>query len=304
MTYFLAALDRGGISKAAEELNVAPSAVSAAIDQVEAEFGVALVTRYRARGISPTAPGRTLAEKIRRLVDEYDALMLEGGNLRTALSGTLRIGYYAPVAPAFLPGILKPLVDENPGLGLSLSECDNETVQTGLLDGRFDVILFVPENVRAGIDREVLVEAPPYLLIPKGHGLTNRPVIALEDLAEEALVLLDLPFVGGYVRDLLTAAGIAPPIHATASTTEMVRSLVGAGLGCAILNMRPAIETSYGGDGLAMRPLAGKLRPLSLVMGTIAGGERRLVAAFRQACRDYFANNGDNHLVIFSPSMS
>ena len=32
--------------------------------------------------------------------------MVEGVDLKQALSGTLRIGYYAPIAPAFLPDVI------------------------------------------------------------------------------------------------------------------------------------------------------------------------------------------------------
>ena len=150
MTYFLAAVDHGSISRAAEELNVVPSAVSAAIDMMEAEFALQLVLRYRARGIEPTAAGRILATKIRHLLEEYNNLLIEGGDLATALTGTLRIGYYAPVAPGFMPQVTGPLMQDNPGLTIEFVECDNDTAQAGLLSGAFDAILFVAENVRPG----------------------------------------------------------------------------------------------------------------------------------------------------------
>ncbi|MEO1464562.1 MAG: LysR family transcriptional regulator, partial [Pseudomonadota bacterium] len=55
MAYFTTALRHGNIAKAAEELNIAASAVATAIDQVEATFGTTLVTRQRSKGIRPTA---------------------------------------------------------------------------------------------------------------------------------------------------------------------------------------------------------------------------------------------------------
>ena len=55
---FAAVVEHGSITAAAQALNTAPSAVAAAIDQVEAEFGAALLVRTRARGIAPTADGR------------------------------------------------------------------------------------------------------------------------------------------------------------------------------------------------------------------------------------------------------
>lgn len=94
MHYFLKAVERGGITAAAAELHVVPSAVSTAIDLIEEEFDLKLVLRYRSRGIQPTAAGRVLAAKVRHLLEEYDSLLKEGGDLASALTGPLRIGYY------------------------------------------------------------------------------------------------------------------------------------------------------------------------------------------------------------------
>ena len=288
MTYFLAAVDRGSISHAAEELNVVPSAVSAAIDMMEEEFALQLVLRYRAKGIAPTAAGRVLAGKIRHLLEEYDNLMIEGGDLGTALTGTLRIGYYAPVAPAFMPQVVAPLIQDNPGLTVEFEECDNDAAQAGLLSGAFDAILFVAENVRPGISHELLLEVPAYVLIGAQHPFAQRRSLCLDDLAGMPAVLLDLPVAREYYRAILEGAGFEPQIAASATSTEMVRSLVGAGVGYAMLNMRPMTDVSYAGDRLVALPLSPPVMPLRLVLGRVADNPRRLVRAFVEHCLRYF----------------
>jgi hypothetical protein len=54
-------------------------------------------------------------QKIRSLVDEYELLLQQGTELRTALSGHISVGYYAPVASAFVPLIFAPMLEANPG---------------------------------------------------------------------------------------------------------------------------------------------------------------------------------------------
>ncbi|MEM8645586.1 MAG: LysR family transcriptional regulator [Pseudomonadota bacterium] len=296
--YFLTAAERGSISQAAEALNVVPSAVASAIEQVEAEFELKLVQRYPAKGIRPTAAGKALMRKIRHLVEEYDTLMLEGAELRTALSGNLSIGYYAPVAPAFLPSIAGPLVREHPGVSVSFSEVDNERAQTGLLNGDYDLILFVAENVRAGISYETLIEAPPYALLPQDHPLASRAWVEMPDLQGEALVLLDLPVTNEYYRGLIDQAGGEAKIVATASTHEMVRSLVGAGVGCSLLNMLPLAPLTYAGDALAAVPIKSSVKPLRLVLGHLGGKPRRLLQAFMEAALDYFDSEDAQALIV------
>ncbi|MEO9873376.1 MAG: LysR family transcriptional regulator [Anderseniella sp.] len=298
LNHFLHAAERGSIAKAAADLNVVPSAISNAIDVVEREFELQLVQRYPAKGIRPTAAGRAIMHKIRHLVEEYDTLFLEGTELRTALSGGLSIGYYAPVAPAFMPAIIAPLVRDHPDIKINLKEVDNERAQAGLLDGEFDLILFVAENVRTGIMCQPLLEAPPYVLLPLDHALRNREQVTQADLQGEPLVLLDLPMSNEYYRNLAGDAGHPASIVATASTHEMVRSLVGAGVGCSILNMRPATAVTYAGDEVLAIPFRGDASALKLALGHMGGKPRRLVQAFMDATQGYFARAAANKLIV------
>lgn len=295
---YLAATEHGSLTGAAAALHVAPSAVATAIDKIEAEFGTVLVTRNRAKGIAPTTAGRALAARIKALLDEYDAVMSEGHALGASLAGDLRIGYYAPVAPAFLPEILQPLMAASPGLRVDLRDCDNDSAQAGLIEGRLDVILFAGGEVRPGIETEALLDIPPYILAPAGHPLALRGEATLADLNGADLVLLDLPLAGAYTRRLLETGGIAPRIVATSSSTEMIRSLVGAGTGLAVLNMRPRTRSSYGGAELAEVPLRPPLPGLTLMAGRLAGRPRRAVTVFLDAVRDWFAGPQAAELVV------
>lgn len=293
---FMAAVEHGSITGAAKALNVAPSAVAAAIDRVEAEFGATLVIRARARGVTATPAGRALAGRIRPLIEGYSDLMSEGYALGSGLSGTLRIGYYAPVAPAFLPRILQAMAA--PDLTFILTECDNTGAQAGLLDGQLDVSLFAGDDLMAGVETRALMDIPPYVLMPAEHRLAGMARVDIADLAAEPVILLDLPVAGAYQRGLFRAAGIGVDIAATATSAEMVRSLVGAGLGIAVLNMRPLTALSYAGDRLCARPLDGAAQALHLVSGRAAGPPRRLVQVFLDRLHGWFDSDAAQALVL------
>ncbi len=298
MAYFTTALRHGNIAKAAEELNIAASAVATAIDQVEATFGTTLVTRQRSKGIRPTASGVAVARKLERLLEEYRTVLAEGAELRQALSGTLRIGYYAPIAPAFLPGLLAACLPDLSTIELHLEACDNDSAQEGLLDGKFDAILFVSEDVRPAIAFDVLVEAPPYCLVPAGHRLARQRSVTLEEIAQEPLVVLDRPVAGAYYTGLFREQGQEARIAAYATSTEMVRSLVGAGLGCAILNMRPQVDTTYAGAQVVARAISDPLPSLTLSMGYEKARPRALVRRVVDACvAEFRGPDADRYIV-------
>ena len=298
MRYFMTALAHGNISRAATELNVAASAVAAAIDQIEATFQLKLVNRQRSRGITPTASGRVLARKFAHLLEEYETVMLEGTELKQALKGELRIGYYAPVAPAFLPEILSSLAGPDGDMTYHLEECDNDRAQTGLMAGDFDLILFVSDAAHPQVEFDVLIEAPAYCLASEDHPIARQSSVRLHDLAQDPIIVLNRPVAADYYRTIFNKSGKNPATLAYANSTEMVRSLVGAGMGCAVLNMLPGTDISYAGHRLVAVPITDPLPPLSLSVGYSKSNQRRIVDQFANLCRTYFRDGvGQRHVV-------
>lgn len=298
MEYFTTALRHGNIAKAAAELNIAASAISSAIDQVETEFALTLVTRQRARGIQANASGREVARKCERLLEEYRSVLTEGAELRHALSGTLRIGYYAPIAPAFLPKVFDTFLPADRSVTLELTECDNDLAQDGLLNGTFDVILFVAEGVRPTVDFDVLVAAPPYCLLPAEHPLAHQSSVSMAQIGQEPLIVLNRPVAASYYEGLFQPGARQAPVVAYANSTEMVRSLVASGRGCAILNMRPLTLQSYTGARVVALPISDDLPPLTLAIGYDKSRPRRSVTEFVKACQTHFAKAGPSQCIV------
>lgn len=304
MTYFTTALRHGNIAKAAAELNIAASAVSAAIEQVEADFDLTLITRQRSRGIKANANGIALARKFERLLEDYRSIMAEGADLKQSLSGTLRVGYYAPIAPAFLPRILADLVPEADNVEFHLEECDNDSAQEGLLNGTYDAILFVSEGARPAIEFDVLVEAPAYFLVPKTHHLARKSSVNLAEIAQEPLVVLNRPVAASYYRSLFDAGAYDISIVAYANATEMVRSLVSQGHGCAILNMRPLTSSTYSGAEVVELEISDPLPPLTLAVAYDKSRPRRLVQKFADACKSRFLDPSRESYIVPSSARS
>ncbi len=298
LRYFLSAVDAGNISHASRKMNVVPSAVLTAVNQVEDAFGLKLTLRQRSKGIELTATGRILTVKIRHLLDEYETLLKEGADLKNKLTGTLRVGYYAPVAPAFMPGIIEDLIVGNDDVVIKFFECDNQTAQDGLAAGTYDVIICVADSLRPGVTYETLAEVFAYLLVAEGHPLAVRKSVSLTDLDEIDMVLLDLPVVSEYYSQLFESAAISPRIVSTATTVEMVRSLVGSGFGCSVLHMRPLTQISYAGDGVIAIPFDPEVKPLRIVLAYLPDNPRRLVKAFVSEARNYFDRDVSHRLLV------
>lgn len=300
LRYFMAAIRAGSITEAAKVVNVVPSAVHTAVNQVEEAFGLQLTIRSRAKGVSLTATGKQMVPKIQNLLDDYESLMRDGGDMRTQVSGILRVGYYAPAAPAFMPQIIERILAKNADVTVKFSECDNQSAQDGLISGAYDVIVCVANAMKPGITYESMLEVPAYALVAKSHPFAARPHMSMQDLRDENIVLLDLPVVSEYYASQFEYAGIAPNIAATATSLEMVRSLVGRGVGCSLLHMAVANNSTYAGDTVIAVPMEPAVEPFKIVLGHLEGNHRRLVQVFIEELRSYFAVEGTETLRVRS----
>lgn len=301
MRYVQAALQHSSLTAAAEAMHVTPSAIAAALDQAEEVFGMALVTRARAKGIFPTVAGRDVGRRLDDLLDRYDALLMGVSELQSNLAGNLAIGYNAPIAPAFLPEVLAQLSAAHPDVAFTLTEGDNLSVQKGLVDGQFDVIFFVEELPNPQIETQPLIFAPTYCLCPADHALARQDSVTVSQIIKEPLILLDRPAARGYYLDLLEQAGQEPRIVATANSTEMVRSLVASRIGVSLLNMKPRDVATYAGDNIRCLPIAGSTNGVTLSLGFAPGPKRRLVQVFVESCATTFAGaTGAGYIVASS----
>lgn len=110
LTYLSTATDKGSLKQAAAELCVVPSAIAAAINSVEEELQLKLITRFPARGIAATETGKIIMRRVDALVDNYNELIDEGVSIKNSLNGTLRIEFAISSAPAFMPALVRPII--------------------------------------------------------------------------------------------------------------------------------------------------------------------------------------------------
>lgn len=73
LEYFVAVGECGSIALAAEKVNVSSPSISAAIAQLEAEFGLQLFVRRHAQGLSLTQGGMRFMDDARALLESARA---------------------------------------------------------------------------------------------------------------------------------------------------------------------------------------------------------------------------------------
>jgi DNA-binding transcriptional LysR family regulator len=271
LRYFAAAVEHGSMTRAARELLVSQSAVSTAIAQLEKELGVQLLLRQHAKGLVPTAAGRDFYQELRGFLAQAADLEETARSAGAALVGRLTVGCFATLAPFHLPALLREFERRHPEVRVDIEEAEHAQLKHALREGSCELSLMYGYDLDDDIDRITYAESVPYVIVSAEHRLAHRKRIWLRELADDPMVLLDLPHTTGYFTSLVGSVGVQPRIRFRSPGYETVRALVAHGHGYALLNQRPREETTYDGERAVALQLRDDLPALEIVVAWMRG---------------------------------
>ncbi|MGC4063205.1 MAG: LysR family transcriptional regulator [Polyangiaceae bacterium] len=236
LTYFLACLDEGHLTRAAHHLHVAQPTLSHALARLEAEAGEPLLERPRKGRPSmvPTAAGRLLEARARRALGEVQGFADDLSALRGVLRGHVKIGSMQTLNSTILPAPLARFALEHEGVQLSLHTFAAEEIPSTVLEGRIDVGLLAGAPATAVMKLAVtrLCSEELVVLVRSTDKLARRRQLALAELEKQSFVLV-LPgtFTHAIILEACHAAGFSPRVRLSLESGEAIREVVRAGLG-------------------------------------------------------------------------
>ncbi|MDD7919186.1 LysR family transcriptional regulator [Actinomycetospora callitridis] len=264
LAYFVAVAEAGTLAGASATLHVSASALSLALDELERALDAQLTVRRRAHGIRLTPAGQETLRRARRLLREADELADAAGGDPREVAGTVRVGCYTTLAPGLLPATIGRFTARHPRARVEFVEGSQDVLQRGLLDGELDVAVLYDHRLDPVLELTPLSSNTPHLVLPRDHRLVHGSApVALADLVDEPMVLLDLPPSSEHALGVCLAAGLSPRIRYRTVNAETARALVGQGLGFTVL----AQPEPGGRDEVAAVPIAEDPAPLPIVMG-------------------------------------
>jgi DNA-binding transcriptional LysR family regulator len=171
---FVAVVERGSLTGAAQQVGRSLQSVSRSLAAVEHEVGIELVRRTTRRS-SPTETGLAFYRRLRGALDEIEAAKTEASNRRSEPSGLLRL----TAAPAFAPFYLMPamaaFLEKHPQVRVDLELSDR---YVDLVAEGFDLAIRVgemPDSTLKGRRladlRRVIFASPAYFA---KHGRPRR----------------------------------------------------------------------------------------------------------------------------------
>lgn len=204
------------------------------------------------------------------------------------IAGPLTVGCFRTIAPLLLPGLLQSFTALHPGVELDFLEGPVPELEQAMRDGRCDLAIVDALAVSSDMRHEPLFAARAYALFATDDPLAARESVTVEELAQRDMILFDLPPSRDLLEGIFTRAGLVARVRHRTSSHELVRGLVGRGLGFALLVSRPLHDLTHEGLPLAAVPLAGDAAAVAEFSLAVPHGARltRQAAAFAEHCRE------------------
>ena len=227
--------DTGGLSRAADVLNITQSALSHQIKGLEDQAGVELFVR-RSKPLKLSAAGLRLLRLAEQVLPQVTALEEEFDGLRAGKTGRLHIAiechacfeWLFPVLEAFRHNWGDVDVDIRPGLSFeALPALGREEVDLVISSDPEDLpgLLFVP-----------LFDYEPVFVAAAANPLAAKPHVEAEDFRDQTLLTYPVDRTRLDVfTELLSPARIEPRAIRQVELTAVILMLVAANRGVAVL---------------------------------------------------------------------
>lgn len=169
---FLAVAETGGVTRAANLVNLTQSAVSMQVRRLEDQVGQPLFER-QPRGMVPTGAGEILMGFARRLLDANDEALarLAGAEVE----GTIRLGVPPDIVHPVIPDVLRQLAACYPRVRVTLTAALTIPLRAGFAHGDYDLILTTEAAPGPG-GIALTTRALAWIGAPEGQAARRRPV--------------------------------------------------------------------------------------------------------------------------------
>lgn len=250
MRYFTAVVQWNGYREAARQRNVAQSALSQAVSELEEEIGVKLFVREKRRA-RLTPEGEVFYAEAVRVLEQAQHAMDAARRAARGEIGTLRIGFLGSATVSFLPCLIRLYRQRYPGVKLVLDELTPLQQEEAFARGELDIGFTrpLPRGQSELFETRSLYKEPLLVAMPD-HCAPKAKSIALKSFDGKPLILFHrrgAPGLYDSITGLCNAAGFVPRVEHEPNMMQTVLSLVASEAGAAIV---PACVTNLRAEGV------------------------------------------------------
>jgi DNA-binding transcriptional LysR family regulator len=231
LRHFVAVVDAGNLSKAADRVCITQPALTRSIKNLEAYLAAELLER-RPRGIVPTPAGDALYRYARLMLNEAARAQAEVKAVHKGAKGELAVGIAAMFGDHIVDRVVAAVCGAGHDVALTVTQGFFEELVDALRDGRLDVIFSNLSNMQLPDDVTVepILDLNAYVYAGANHPLAGQKRIDKPALLKHRWAVVDQPHMRDFLDYYFAAAGLATPDYVVRTNSlNLICSLIADG---------------------------------------------------------------------------
>ena len=246
LEYFVAIVETGSFSRAAESCRVAQPSLSQQIKKLETEMGTPLFDRL-GRKVVLTNSGRILLPRARRILQELQRINVD---LHTQIEdgyGDLAVGFIPTIAPFVLPVSIRRFNDQFRSARITIHENLTDELLDKITAGELDIgITSLPIKNKLVKSEELAIE-PLVLAVPQNFAGLKDSRIQVQDINGLPFIAInEIHCLGEQVQSFCDQENVNLNIVCDTSQLSTVQDCVRSGLGISLVPNALAEEDCSG----------------------------------------------------------
>ncbi|GAB4140766.1 MAG: LysR family transcriptional regulator [Sphingomonadales bacterium] len=230
--YFLAVVDTGSFTKAAERAAVTQPSLSAGIAKLEQSLGAVLFERSNRR-VSLTPAGTKFLGRANAMMREFELARRELAQTGAPL--VLRLGVIRTLPSAFVGQLVRQALAAQPDCAIDIVEGSEIEVMNALNAQSVDMAIGIARGHNRQGRQIPLFEEGYSLALSADHGLAGSEEVAPEAFQDQAMILRSRCEILSETSRFFTSHNVRPRFAYRTDNDERALAMAGAGLGTAMM---------------------------------------------------------------------
>lgn len=241
--YFIAIVDSGSFTAAAERLYISQPALSQHIKKLESKLGAELFDRSK-HSAELTAAGRLFLQEGTQLLQNYTQLLHKISLLSKPDKEVVRFGMSPFYCRYFLSALVYNLIKEYPSLEYETLEDFSHKIELSLIKGDLDFCFVSRYPESSLLTYETVFKDPVLLAVPPNSPINNLavsinglPSIDLKEIKDEPFIALSPnQKMAIFSQTLFKQIGFTPNVLCEIKNLDALNMLVSTGMGVGLVS--------------------------------------------------------------------
>lgn len=186
---FLAVVQTGSFSAAAQRMHISQPSVTSRIQKLEGILRTKLLVRTT-RHVHTNPDGERLAREAEALLSNMHTLVQEFRQKAEAARNRVSLSVTPMLAAVVLPDIIQSYKQRYTDVEIHVMDLRHPLALSAVEAGDVDFGIMAPESLGATCAFELLYEEDMVLVVPSGHALAGKASVTMAEVATQPLMIL------------------------------------------------------------------------------------------------------------------